>query len=378
MQIAIAGDEVRIILRFLHSSSVLLRGHWGYRMRSVTTIHPSAECFTPRRTGVVKLLLLTAALAGVTLAAQTSAFARPGQSSDEDDRQYAVRGLSLMMDGDLDGAVQVFEQIQHKDPQSPVGFVLEANATWWKIYYDSANLIDPDVFDVANMEATPYDSHFDDLIAISLHKAEARIHAKEDLARSNLYAGFAFALRARLEGLHDRDLPTARAGKKMRTHLLRALELDPSLSDAYLGVGIYNYFVDTLPGIVKVLSIFIGLPGGSRTEGLKQLQLCAEKGELARAEAKFYLAKDFSRSSEKQYQKSLHLFQELAHEFPHNPLWPTLAGSLEFRLDKPQQGDAIYREVYQKTAGKNSAVDVAVHHATGQALERLHPGQKFP
>jgi predicted Zn-dependent protease len=143
-------------------------------------------------------------------------------------------------------------------------------------------------------------------------------------------------------------------------------------------VGIYNYFVDTLPGIVKVLSIFIGLPGGSRTEGLKQLQLCAEKGELARAEAKFYLAKDFSRSSEKQYQKSLHLFQELAHEFPNNPLWPTLAGSLEFRLDKPQQGDAIYREVYQKTAGKNSAVDVAVHHATGQALERLHPDQKFP
>ncbi len=34
------------------------------------------------------------------------------------------------------------------------------------------------------------------------------------------------------------------------------------------------------------------------SEGLKQLQLVAEKGELARGEAKFYLAKDYSRPNE--------------------------------------------------------------------------------
>ena len=145
---------------------------------------------------------------------------RAGQvepSNDEEDRHYAARGLTMMMDGDLDGAVDVFQQIEQKDPDSPLGFVLEANATWWKIYYVSANLIDPDVFDVANMEATPYDSHFDDLDNVAIRKAEARIHQHEDLARSYLYEGYAYALRARLEGLHDRDLPTARAGKKMRS-----------------------------------------------------------------------------------------------------------------------------------------------------------------
>jgi tetratricopeptide (TPR) repeat protein len=255
---------------------------------------------------------------------------------------------------------------------------LEANATWWRIYYVSANLIDPDVFDVANMEATPYDSHFEDLDNVAIRKAEARIHLRQDLARSHLYEGFAYALRARLEGLHDRDLSTARAGKKMRSHLLRALALDPSLTDAYLGVGIYNYFVDTLPAIVKILSVFIGLPGGSRTEGLQQLQLCAEKGELGRPEAKFYLAKDYSRANEKQFEKSLHLFGELQQEFPHNPLWPMLIGSLHYRLGRPQEGEEIYRQVYQRTAGNNSEVNKAVHHAASQALERLHPEQTFP
>jgi tetratricopeptide (TPR) repeat protein len=332
----------------------------------------------PRQSTVRKYLLLTIAIVGMSLAAAYPAFARQGQPSDEQARHYALHGIDMMMDGDLNGATEVFQQIQQKDPESPLGYVLEADVTWWKIYYDSANLIDPDVFDVANMEATPYDSHFLDLDRVAIQKAEARIHAHEDLARSYLYEGFAYALRARLEGLHDRDLPTARAGKKMRTLLLRALALDPSLTDAYLGIGIYNYFVDTLSAIVKILSIFIGLPGGSRTEGLRQLQLCADHGELARAEAKFYLGKDYSRASEKQYEKSLRLFRELEREFPRNPLWPMLIGSLNFRLGKPQQGEANYREVYQKTAGKTSDVDVAVHQAARQALERLHPEQKFP
>jgi tetratricopeptide (TPR) repeat protein len=299
-------------------------------------------------------------------------------TKEEDARHDAVRGVDMMMDGDLDGAAEVFQKIEQRVPDSPLGFVLEADATWWKIYFVSANLIDPDVFDVANMEATPYDSHFQDLDNVAIHKAEARIHMRKDLARSYLYEGFAYALRARLDGLHDRDLPTARAGKRMRSHLLRALELDPSLADAYLGVGIYNYFVDTLPGIVKFLSMFIMLPSGNRAEGLQQLQLCAEKGELARAEAKFYLAKDFTRANEKQYEKSMRLFAELQQEFPHNPLWPMLIGSLHFRLGDSQKGEEIYREVYQRTAGKNSEVDKAVHHAASQALERLHPEQKFP
>ena len=331
-----------------------------------------------RNLSVTKIALLAAFLLASSFATAGTAWAASVRASDEEDRQYAARGLTRMMDGDLDGAAAVFQQVEQKDPDSPLGYVLEADATWWKIYYVSADLVDPDVFDVANTEATPYDSHFDDLDNVAIHKAESRIHKHEFLARSRLYEGYAYALRARLEGLHDRDLATARAGKRMRSHLLQALQLDPGLTDAYLGIGIYNYFVDTLPGIVKFLSLFIMLPGGSRDEGLQQLQLCAEKGELGRPEAKFYLAKDFTRASERQFQRSERLFAELQREFPHNPLWPLLIGSLDFRLDKPQKGEEAYRDVYKSTAGKNSEVNQAVHRAAGQALERLHPGQKFP
>lgn len=321
----------------------------------------------------LRLLLLAALLPGIR--AFAAGPAAPTQESEE--RAYGCRGLDLLMDGDLDGAIELFQDIQRKDPQSPLGYLLEADAMWWRIYYSTANLIDPDVFAATDLPATPYDAHFEDLLNATLSKSEARLRAREDVARHYLYQGMAYALRARLAGLRDKDLPTARAGKKMRTQLLKALELDPNLTDAYLGIGIYNYFVDTLSAIVKILRFFIGLPGGSREVGLRQLQLAAEKGELARAEAKFYLAKDFSRPNERQYAKSLKLFQELAREYPHNPLWPMLIGSLQCRMGHAQECERLYREVYQNTAGEKTEVQQALRRAAREALHRRHPNEKF-
>lgn len=307
----------------------------------------------------------------------TLATTPPAQAKDQEEREYARRGLHLLMDADPDTAIEVFRQIQQNDPQSPLGYLLEADAVWWKIYFTTGNLIDPDVFDVVPSQTTPYDSHFEDLVKTSISKAETRIRANQDVARNYLYQGLAYALRARLVGLRGKDLPTARAGKKMRSLLLTALRLDPNLTDAYLGLGIYNYFVDTLPTIVKLLRFLIALPGGNRELGLEQLSRAAEKGELSQGEARFYLAKNLSRPNERQYARSLELFRELAREYPNNPLWPTLAGSLHFRLGQDAEGEALYRAVFRKTAGQKSETLQALHRATREALARRHPDEKF-
>jgi tetratricopeptide (TPR) repeat protein len=303
--------------------------------------------------------------------------AAPQIQNDSELRALGRQGLDLVMDGDLDGAIRISRDIQARDSQSPLGYLLEADATWWRIYYSTANLVDPDVFVAPDLPTTPYDSHFKDLINATISKSETRIRAQQDVARSYLYQGMAYGLRARLEALRDRDLPTARAGKKMRALLLKALQLDPSLTDAYLGVGIYNYFVDTLSTIVKILSWFIGLPGGSRVQGLQQLQLAAEKGELARGEAKLYLAKDYSRANERQYARALELFQELAREYPHNLLWPVLMGSLHCRMGHIQECEVLYWQVYRRTAGEESEVNQALRRAARNAIQRRHPNEEF-
>jgi tetratricopeptide (TPR) repeat protein len=325
-------------------------------------------------------LLKGLALLSLWAAVSTGAWAQEVAAQalgDAEARALGRRGLDLMMDGNLARAIEIFRDIQKKDPQSPLGYLLEADAVWWRIYYATANLTDPDVFAATDLPSTPYDAHFKDLVNATISKSEARIRAQQDVARNYLYQGMTYALRARLEGLRDRDLPTARAGKKMRSLLLKSLELDPNLTDAYLGVGIYNYFVDTLSAIVKILSFFIGLPGGNRVRGLQQLQMAAEKGDLARAEAKFYLAKDYSRPNERQYARSLELFQQLANEYPHNPLWPMLIGSLHCRMGNIQECETRYREVYRMTAGENAEVNQALRHAARDALQRRHPEEKL-
>src|SRR5207245_5163541 len=115
---------------------------------------------------------------------------------------------------------------------------------------------------------SPHDAHFNDLIAVAIKRSEVGLQARDDVPRNLLYEGMAYALRARLEGLRGKDLPTVRAGKKMRALLLSSVKMDPSLTDAYLGLGADNYLMGTLPLTEKIFQSFVAMPTGSHNSGL--------------------------------------------------------------------------------------------------------------
>ena len=300
-----------------------------------------------------------------------------GQNDPKFPLEDARQGLDLLMEGDPDAAIAAFRKIQERDAESPAGYLLEADAFWWKIYLATADLIDPEVLDVASSGRTPYDSRFEELVNLTLGKSAACLRANQDAAGCYLHQSLAYGLKARLDGLRGKDLATARAAVRMRNFSLSALRSDPNLTDALLGAGIYNYFEDTLPTVVKILRFLIALPGGDRERGLEQLQQVARKGVLARDDARFLLAKNYSRGTEKQYAKSLELFEQLARDYPQNPLWPLLAGSLQGRLGHAETCEAAYRQVFKRTAGEKSETRQAVHRAARKALEHLHPQEKF-
>ncbi len=331
-------------------------------------------------TALLVPVLLSLVLPGIVTPVKTTPSANappPAVTTEGATMQLGDKGMARLMNGDLDGAIAIFHQIQVQDADSPLGYLLQADALWWKIYYTTADLIDPDVFDVVYSRQTPYDSEFQTLIQTTIHKAKSRIDQREDVARSYLYEGMAYALQGRLDGLRAKDLATARDGKKMRSFLQTAIGLDPQLTDAYAGLGLYNYFVDTLPGIVKVLRFLIGLPGGNRELGIQQITIAAARGELTRAEAKFYLAKDYTRSNENQFGRALQLFAELSNKYPANPFWRLMVASVDMRLGHRKRGGALYRQIRLETAGSDMLVNKAVHRAVVRALQRLHPREKF-
>ncbi|HUX10862.1 MAG TPA: tetratricopeptide repeat protein [Terriglobia bacterium] len=319
------------------------------------------------------LIVFIAVFAG----AATARAAAPAQVSEAEQIKVARQGLDLLMNGEPDAAIKVFEKIESGDPDSALGYLMEADALWWKIFLATGNLIDPDVFEVGPSSSSPYDSRFNSLIDQSIAKARANRRANRDVARNYLYEGMAYGLRGRLAAMRDSNLAAARAAKQMRSLLLKALQHDRNLRDAYAGLGLYDYFVDTLPTIVKLLRWMIGLPGGDRERGLQEIEYAAKYGELTHAEALFYLAKDYSRSSEHQYARSLELFQKLRSQYPRNGLWTLMAGSLEIRMGHIKEGEALYREALEQARGKQTAAAEALHKAALKALQRRHPDQHY-
>lgn len=251
----------------------------------------------------------------------------------------ATVALEKLYAGDPDAAIEDFQAIQREQPEHPLGYLLEAEAHWWKIYCESAEF-KYRMTDAWHRNKRPEDHAYQELIDQEIALAASQL-AKSESAEMHFYAGMGYALRARILSLFGERRGSARAGVRAREHLLRALALDPSLADADLGLGLYSYYVDALSAIAKVLRFFMGIPGGSKKEGIRRLERAMTQGTLVREEARFYLAKNL-RNYDQQYDRALEVIEPLARQYPSNPAFLLLQGDLYAKLNrKPEAADCF-------------------------------------
>jgi len=241
---------------------------------------------------------------------------------------------------DLQGAVEAAKRMQQERPNHPLGYLMETEALWWRIWCTSADF-KYGMSDARRRPKLPADQHYLDLVARTLSLAEAQIK-QSDSAEMQFYAGMAEASAARLYGLRAENRNAARAGVRAREHLLRAKALDPDLADADLGLGLYNYYVDTLSSLARILRFFMGIPGGSKQEGVRLLEHAIEQGSLTSNVARFYLALNLHRYDQ-QYEKALAVLTPLVEKYPENPLFQLARGDLYAKLGRKQQALACYR-----------------------------------
>jgi tetratricopeptide (TPR) repeat protein len=279
-----------------------------------------------------------------SLAMAACAFVLPGEAraSQLDISSDAKEAIHLMYLGKTDQAIELAHKLEAMHPDHPLGYLIEADALWWIIYCKWSerkyNTID------AWSHTRPADADDDAELAVAdkvARLAEANI-AKQDTAEMELYAGLGYASRARLLGLRFAKLPVARAGVEARRHLLRCLELDPDMADAYLGLGLYNYYVDTLSGMAKILRFIMGIPGGDKREGLRQLEIASTKGVLTQAEARFNMAKSL-RNYDRDYARAEQAAAPLVAEYPRNCIFLLLAGDIEQKLGHTEQAATRFR-----------------------------------
>lgn len=240
----------------------------------------------------------------------------------------------------LDAAAAQAKQLQQQYPANPLGYLLEAEALWWKIWCGSAEF-KYGMTMARHREKLEADQPYLNLTSKALKLAEESIH-KHDSGEMRLYAGMADGLASRLYGLRGESRAGARAGVRARENFLKALSLDPTLADAYMGLGLYNYYVDTLSGIARVLRFFMGIPGGSKEEGIRQLHKAINEGQLSPPLARFYLALDLHNYDQK-YEEALEAIGPLAEQYPDNPAFQLMRGDLYAKLNRKAQAEACYR-----------------------------------
>ena len=248
--------------------------------------------------------------------------------------------LDHIYSGRRDLALAEIRQLQQQNPGDPLGYLLEAEAEWWKMWCAAAEF-KYGMTMARHREKIPADQHYLELTAKAYALAEANLR-RQDTGEMRLYAGMADALAARLYGLRGEGRAAARVGVRARSNFQAALALDASLCDADLGLGLYNYYVDTLSAMARVLRFFMGIPGGNKEEGIRQLQRAIREGQLSPAAARFYLAIDLH-NYDQRYEEALEVIGPLVDKYPENPIFQLARGDLYAKLGRKKLAEACYR-----------------------------------
>jgi tetratricopeptide (TPR) repeat protein len=128
--------------------------------------------------------------------------------------------------------------------------------------------------------------------------------------------GAILGLKGRWHIKNHRWFPAYFTGKRAKRHLEKALDLNPALKDALSGIGIYDYFIAKLPGIVRVLAFYgqRGDPAG----GLEAIRRAIREGSYTVTGTRIALALILIRN-EKRPDLALETIDALLAEYPRGP-----------------------------------------------------------
>ena len=270
------------------------------------------------------------------LLCSASAFAQDRST----DPVYA--GYMRLYGGDREGSFSDFKALHERDPH--------ALPSWFGMLVAHETSIE-----------------LDDSLAPSFEQGIERFldHVDERYSRSHadaeslFYLAQGYLLRSTYRLEHDKGVfGAARDAAKAKSYSDTYIKRHPEHGDAYLALGLYNYYVEIAPNFIKVLRVLLFLPSGSRADGLKQLERGARDGRFFGPLAGAALAEIYG-SLEGRPDEAIAIGERLVQRFP---------GNAEMRLNLAQAYLHPVIESYDKAALQYSAV---IDRANGPSAEHV-------
>ncbi len=225
----------------------------------------------------------------------------------EELRLISKRGIDAIYAVDLGEAQKEFEFALSKYPDHPFPHFGLAMTKWATLEY-------------LEDESDPkLDKEYGVLTdkAIAVGKAWLAKHPGD--ANAYMCMGGMYGLRARLAVLQHRWIKAYFDGRKALSYMHQSLKIDPQLYDAYLGLGMYEYYSGTLTGVVKILAKLV-MPGDAR-KGIELLNVCREKGYFNALAAKLLLIEIYTTTGSRYENPALAVkwSKELLAAYPGHP-----------------------------------------------------------
>jgi tetratricopeptide (TPR) repeat protein len=153
--------------------------------------------------------------------------------------------------------------------------------------------------------------------AEAIAAAEATEHSQPGDPEVKLLVGLAYGSKALADGERKNYLAAWQGLREAHRRFQEALQLDPDLVDAKYGIGLYEYSLGRLPGLLRALAGMV-LPPGDPARGLQDLERVAERGTYLKMAARMALLRLYA-GPEQKYAEALKLGRDLLRRYPGNP-----------------------------------------------------------
>jgi tetratricopeptide (TPR) repeat protein len=248
-----------------------------------------------------RVLVVVAALAApARLLASGGAVTRPADAD-------ARAALGLVYDGDFPGAEARLAALAQERPGDPVLPYLQALALEWRLEQDPAS--------------RGHDAEVLALADRSLGLAGAVLARDPADGRALLARGAAHGVKSRLHLFRWDKSPAAREAVRMREALAAARAAGAEALDLDFGLGLYDYYADTLPRFFKLVAFVLRIPGGDRERGLESLARVARGGSLFHDDEARVQMYDVHSYFERKPDRALHWIREMWRLHPGWPIW---------------------------------------------------------
>jgi len=239
-------------------------------------------------------------LAGLALGLVTRCFAIQPETD-----KHIMAGLDAAYSMDFDRAAELFSEADRLEPGHPAGPFFLASLQWFKY---SQNVDVPKT-------AGEFEPRFNQLINQALDRAHKMYAKNHDDPEANFYLGAVYGMKGRWLMLQRRWIRAAHYGYKGYKYFMKTIDLDPEYYDAYLGLGMYDYYSDTLPTVLKFTARLIAR--GDKKRGLRYIETTLQKGHYSVTEAKLFMISILV-GYEKKPEQALSLIFDLRRERPAN------------------------------------------------------------